>query len=97
MQPVAPLPLVLGVLRRLAVATVMDRLLPPQPASGLSCGRGVAAHQAGFIPHMGEHFGPAAFRLKRPLGAMQGAYILPMPGWDSAGVQTCLGILVPSA
>jgi hypothetical protein len=40
---VAHLPLVLGVLRRLEVATVIDRLLPPHPAHGLSCGRGVEA------------------------------------------------------
>src|ERR687886_647283 len=42
-HPVAHLPLVLGVLRRLDVATVIDRLLPPYPAHGLSCGRGVEA------------------------------------------------------
>lgn len=42
-QPVAHLPLVLGVLRRLEVATVIDRLLPPHPAHGLWCGRGVEA------------------------------------------------------
>ena len=41
--PVAHLPLVLGVLRRLAVATVIDRLLPPHPAHVLSAGRGVEA------------------------------------------------------
>src|ERR1700756_5170908 len=40
---VAHLPLVLGVLRRLEVATVIDRLIPPHPAHGLSCGRGVEA------------------------------------------------------
>lgn len=40
-QPVAHLPLVLGVLRRLEVATVIDRLIPPHPAHVLSCGRGV--------------------------------------------------------
>lgn len=40
---VAHLPLVLGVLRRLEVATVIDRLIPPHPAYGLSCGRGVEA------------------------------------------------------
>ena len=39
-HPVAHLPLVLGVLRRLEVATVIDRLIPPHPAPGLSCGRG---------------------------------------------------------
>jgi transposase len=43
MHPVAHLPLVLGVLRRLEVAPVMDRLIPPHPAHGLSCGRGVEA------------------------------------------------------
>src|SRR5262250_2100983 len=40
---VAHLPLVLGVLRRLEVATVIDRLIPPHPAHVLSCGRGVEA------------------------------------------------------
>jgi transposase len=43
MHPVAHLPLVLGVLRRLEVATVIDRLIPPHPAHGLSGGRGVEA------------------------------------------------------
>jgi transposase len=43
MHPVAHLPLVLGVLRRLEVATVIDRIIPPHPAHGLSCGRGVEA------------------------------------------------------
>jgi transposase len=43
MHPVAHLPLVLGVLRRLEVATIIDRLSPPHPAHGLSCGRGVEA------------------------------------------------------
>jgi len=42
-DPVAHLPLVLGVLRRLEVATVIDRLIPPHPAHVLSCGRGVEA------------------------------------------------------
>src|SRR4029450_9013965 len=41
--PVAHLPLVLGVLRRLDVATVIDRVLPPDPAHVLSTGRGVEA------------------------------------------------------
>src|ERR671932_379996 len=41
--PVAHWPLILGVLRRLEVATVIDRLLPPHPAHVLSCGRGVEA------------------------------------------------------
>jgi transposase len=42
-RPVAHLPLILGVLRRLEVATVIDRLIPPHPAHVLSCGRGVEA------------------------------------------------------
>jgi hypothetical protein len=42
-HPVAHLPLVLGVLRRLEVATVIDGLLPPHPAHVLSAGRGVEA------------------------------------------------------
>ena len=42
-HPVAHVPLVLGVLRRLEVATVIDRLIPPHPAHGLSCGRGAEA------------------------------------------------------
>jgi hypothetical protein len=41
--PVAHLPLILGVLRRLEGATVIDRLLPSHPAHVLSCGRGVEA------------------------------------------------------
>src|SRR5262247_1186630 len=42
-HPIAHLPLILGVLRRLEVATVIDRLIPPHPAHVLSCGRGVEA------------------------------------------------------
>ena len=38
--PIAPLPLVLGVLRRLEVATVIDRLLPPPPPMGSRVGVG---------------------------------------------------------
>ena len=42
-RPVAHWPLVLGVLRRLEVATIIDCLIPPHPAHVLSCGRGVEA------------------------------------------------------
>ena len=42
-HPVAHVPFVLGILRRLEVAPMIDRLIPPPPAQGLSCGRGVAA------------------------------------------------------
>ena len=51
--PVAHLPLVLGVLRRLEVATVIDGLMPPHPAHGVSCGRGVAALVRAILD--GEH------------------------------------------
>src|SRR5262249_12340695 len=42
-DPIAHVPLVLGVLRRLEVATVIDRLLTPHPEHVLSTGRGVEA------------------------------------------------------
>src|SRR5438093_13298209 len=42
-RPVAHLPLVLGVLRRLEIATVIDSLITPYPAHVLSTGRGVEA------------------------------------------------------
>ena len=43
MHPVAHVPLVRGVLRRLEVATVLAHRIPPPPAHGRSGGRGVAA------------------------------------------------------
>src|SRR5919201_636311 len=42
-SPVAHLPLVLGVIRKLNVATLIDTFFPPHPAHVLSCGRGVEA------------------------------------------------------
>src|SRR5437870_6303746 len=42
-SPVAHLPLVLGVVRKLKVAALIDTFCPPHPAHDLSCGRGVAA------------------------------------------------------
>jgi hypothetical protein len=42
-QPVAHLPLVLGVVRKLNVAALIDTLCPPHPAHILSWGRGVEA------------------------------------------------------
>ena len=42
-RPIAHLPLILGILRRLEVATIIDRLLPPHPGQGLSSGHGVEA------------------------------------------------------
>jgi Domain of unknown function (DUF4277) len=43
LQPVAHLPLVLGVVRKRNVAALSDPLCPPHPAPILSCGRGVEA------------------------------------------------------
>src|SRR5918912_893616 len=42
-SPVAHLPLVLGVIRKLNVAALIDSFCPPHPANVLSCGRGVEA------------------------------------------------------
>jgi transposase len=42
-SPVAHLPLVLGVIRKLDVAPLIDTFCPPHPANVLSCGRGVEA------------------------------------------------------
>jgi transposase len=42
-QPVAHLPLILGVLRKLEIASIVDEMLPPHPNTILSCGRGVEA------------------------------------------------------
>jgi transposase len=42
-SPVAHLPLLLGVIRKLEVATLIDTFCPPHPANVLSCGRGVEA------------------------------------------------------
>jgi transposase len=42
-SPVAHLPLVLGVIRKLNVAAIIDTFCPPHPANVLSCGRGVEA------------------------------------------------------
>jgi len=42
-RPVAHLPLVLSVVRRLEVASLIDALIPPHPAHVLSTGRGVEA------------------------------------------------------
>ena len=42
-RPVAHLPLILGMLRKVGVAAIIDGLLPPNPAHVLSGGRGVEA------------------------------------------------------
>jgi len=42
-RPVAHLPLVLGMLRKLEGRAVIDPLCPPHPENVVSCGRGVEA------------------------------------------------------
>jgi transposase len=42
-SPMAHLPLVLGILRKLNVAAIIDTFCPPHPAHVLSCGHGVEA------------------------------------------------------
>src|SRR5919109_2402 len=52
-HPIAHLPLVLGVLRRLEVASLVDDLIPPHPGHMLSTGRGVEALVLAILD--GEH------------------------------------------
>src|SRR5215475_14217898 len=78
-HPIAHVPLVLGVLRRLEVATVIDRLIPPHPAHGLSCGRGVEALVLAILD--GHH---ALYKVGRRLEE-RGMLPLLQPGlWPSA-------------
>jgi hypothetical protein len=71
---VAHLPLVLGVLRCLEVATVIDRLIPPHPAHVLSCGRRVAALVLAILD--GDH---ARYKVERRLEE-RGMVALLQPG-----------------
>ena len=79
-HPVAHLPLVLGVLRRLEVATVIDRLIPPHPAHGLSCGRGVEALVLAILD--GDH---ALYKVGRRLEE-RGMVTLLQPGLTRASL-----------
>ena len=56
------LPLVLRVLRRLEVAAILDRLIPPHPAHVLSCGRGAEALVLAILD--GDH---ALYKVERRL------------------------------
>src|SRR5436305_14553812 len=80
MHPVAHLALVLGVLRRLAVATVIDRLIPPHPAHGLSCGRRVDALVLAILD--GQH---ALYKVGRRLEE-RGMVALLQPGLTRASL-----------
>ena len=79
-HPVAHLPLVLGVLRRLEVTTIIDRLIPPHPAHGLSCGRGVEALVLAILD--GDH---ALYKVGRRLEE-RGMVTLLRPGLTRASL-----------
>lgn len=79
-HPVAHLPLVLGVLRRLEVATLIDGLIPPHPAHGLSCGRGVEALVLAILD--GHH---ALYKVGKRL-AERGMMTLLQPGLTRAAL-----------
>jgi transposase len=79
-HPVAHLPLVLGVLRRLEVATVIDRLIPPHPAHVLSAGRGVEALVLAILD--GDH---ALYKVGRRLDE-RGMLELLQPGLTRASL-----------
>jgi transposase len=79
-HPIAHLPLVLGVLRRLEVATIIDRLIPPHPAHVLSCGRGVEALVLAILD--GAH---ALYKVGKRLEA-RGMVALLQPGLTRASL-----------
>jgi transposase len=78
--PLAHLPLILGVLRRLEVATVIDRLIPPHPAHVLSAGRGVEALVLAILD--GDH---ALYKVGRRLDE-RGMLELLQPGFTRASL-----------
>ena len=80
MHPVAHWPLVLGVLRRLEVATVIDRLIPPHPAHGLACGRGAEAMVLAMLD------GPQALDKVGKRLAERGMFALLQPGLTRAAL-----------
>jgi hypothetical protein len=79
-HPVAHLPIVLGVLRRLDVATVIDRLLPPHPAHVLTTGHGVEALVLAILD--GDH---ALYKVG-PRLAERGRVALLQPGLTPAAL-----------
>src|SRR5687768_13243802 len=69
-SPVAHLPLVLGVIRKLNVAALIDTCCPPHPAHILSCGRGVEALLLAILD--GHH---ALYKVGARLGRSVGCYL----------------------
>ena len=80
-RPIAHLPLILGVLRRLEVAIVVDDIIPPHPAHVLSCGRGVEALVLAMLD--GDH---ALYQVGRRLEE-RGMVALLQPGLTRASLQ----------
>lgn len=78
--PVAHLPLVLGVLRKLNVAQLTDPLIPPNPSHVLSCGRGVEALVLAILD--GHH---ALYKVGRRLDE-RGMLPFLQPGLEAASV-----------
>jgi transposase len=78
--PVAHLPLVLGVLRKLNVAQRTDTLIPPNPSHVLACGRGVEALGLAILD--GHH---ALYKVGRRLDE-RGMLPLLQPGLEAASV-----------
>ena len=78
--PVAHLPLVLGVLRKVTVAQLTDTLIPPNPSHVLSCGRGVEALVRAILD--GHH---ALYKGGRRLDE-RGMLPLVQPGLEAASV-----------
>jgi transposase len=74
------LPLVLGVLRRLEIAPVIDRLIPPHPVHVFSCGRGVEALVLAILD--GDH---ALYKVGRRLEE-RGLVSLLQPGLTRAAL-----------
>jgi transposase len=79
-SPVAHLPLVLGVVRKLNVAALIDTFCPPHPAHVLSCGRGVEALLLAILD--GHH------ALYKVGARLEGRGMLPLlqPGLHSASL-----------
>ena len=79
-SPVAHLPLVLGVVRKLNVAALIDTFCPPHPAHVLACGRGVEALLLAILD--GHH---ALYKVGARLEE-RGMLPLLQPGLQSASV-----------
>jgi hypothetical protein len=79
-HPIAQAPLVLGVLRRLEVATMIDRLIPPHPAHVFSTGHGGEALVLAMLD--GDH---ALYKVGRRL-AERGILDLLQPGLTRASL-----------